>query len=371
MKNDLHGILYTLRAEPDLRDLVMHRNSASIPFGGRYRLIDFALSSMVNAGARDVGVIMERDYQSLLDHLSNGKDWGLSRRNGGLRLLPPFGLPEAHSGSFSGCMEALLSVNSYIETIPHENIILSTGDYVGNVDLAAAMEQHTRSGAEITAVCVDQWVDVPHHRYVPDADGFAEKLVFSDGRGKNGLGSTEIYILRKDLLMRLMAYCGDEGFTHFHRNAVSHYLEEGGRIGIYVHEGYFRRIRSVQDYYKASMEMLEKDVMAQFFPEDRPVRTKERAEVSTYYGDEAKVKNCLVADGCYIEGELKNCVVFRGVKVEKGAKLENCVILQDTVVKAGAQLKCIITDKDAVISEGCFLAGNDRLPILVPKGAEV
>ena len=326
---------------------------------------------MVNAGVRDVGVIMERDYQSLLDHLSNGKDWGLSRRNGGLRLLPPFGLPEAHSGSFSGCMEALLSVRSYIETIPHEDIILSTGDYVGNVDLAAAMEVHKRSGAEITAVCADSWVDAPHHRYLPGADGFSRKLLFSDGRGRDGLGSTEIYILKKDLLMSFMAYCGDGGFTHFHRNAVSHYLAEGGRIGVYVHGGYFKRIRSVNDYYAASMEMIEKDVMSQFFPEDRPVRTKDRAEVSTYYSDTAKVQNCLVADGCYIEGELKNCVIFRGVKIEKGARLENCVVLQDTVVRAGAQLKCVITDKDAVITEGCFLAGSGRLPILVPKGAIV
>lgn len=371
MKNDLHGILYTLRADPELRDLVTHRNSASIPFGGRYRLIDFALSSMVNAGARDVGVIMERDYQSLLDHLSNGKDWGLSRRQGGLRLLPPFGLREAHSGSFSGCMEALLSVRSYIETIPHEDIILSTGDYVGNVDLAAAAERHYASGAEITAVCVDQWVEAPHHRYIPGEDGFAGKLIFSDGRGRDGLGSAEIYIIKKDLLLSFLAYCGDGGYMHFHRDAIVHYLEEGGRIGIYVHDGYFRRIRTAHDYYEASMEMLEKDVMTQFFPEDRPVRTKDRAEVSTYYGDEASVKNCLVADGCYIEGELKNCVLFRGVKVEKGAKLENCVFLQDTVVKAGTELKCVITDKDTVISEGCFLAGNDRLPILVPKGVTV
>ena len=371
MKNDLHGILYTLRADPHLRDLVTHRNSASIPFGGRYRLIDFALSSMVNAGARDVGVIMERDYQSLLDHLSNGKDWGLSRRNGGLRLLPPFGLRESHSGSFSGCMEALLSVRSYINEIPHEDIILSTGDYVGNVDLSAAVEQHLNMGAEVTAVCVDDWAEVPHHRYIPDKDGFSRRLSFSDGNRREGYGSTEIYILKKDLLLSLMEYCADGGYMHFHRDAMAHYLSCGGRVGIYVHEGYFRRIRTARDYFEASMEMIQKDVMAQFFPADRPVRTKDRAEVSTYYGDSASVHNCLVADGCYIDGEVRNCVLFRGVQIEKGAKLENCVVLQDTIIKTGAELRCVITDKDVVISEGSFLAGSARLPILIPKGETV
>lgn len=371
MKNDLHGILYTLRAAPELRELVMHRNSASIPFGSRYRLIDFSLSSMVNAGARDVGVIMERDYQSLLDHLSSGKDWDLSRRSGGLRLLPPFGLPEAHSGSFSGCMEALLSVRSYIETIPHENIILAPGDYVGNLDLAAAAEQHERSGADITAVCVDAWVEAPHHRYIPDDDGFSGTLQFSDGKGSAGLGATEVYILKKDALLSLMSYCGDGGYSHFHRDALAHYLAEGGRIGIYVHNGYFHRIRSVQDYYDASMEMLEKDVMSQFFPEDRPIRTKDRTEVSTYYSDEASVQNCLVADGCYIEGTVKNSILFRGVRVEKGAVLEDCVILQDSVIRSGAQIKCVISDKNAVVNEGCYLVGNKKLPIIVPKGAVI
>lgn len=371
MKNDLHGILYTLRAAPELRELVMHRNSASIPFGGRYRLIDFSLSSMVNAGAHDVGVIMERDYQSLLDHLSSGKDWGLSRRSGGLRLLPPFGLPEAHAGSFNGCMEALLSVRSYIETIPHDDIILAPGDFVGNIDLSAAVEQHYQTGAGITAVCVDSWVEAPHHRYLPDDDGFTRKLLFSTGKSTAGLGATEVYILKKEVLLSLMNTCSDSGGAHFHRDAVAHYLAEGGRIGIYVHNGYFRRIRSVQDYYEASMEMLEKEVMKQFFPDDRPVRTKDRAEVSTYYSDAASVQNCLVADGCYIEGSVKNSILFRGVRVEKGASLENCVILQDSVIRADAQLRCVITDKNTVVNEGCYLVGNERLPILVPKGAVI
>lgn len=371
MKNEFQGIIYTLHSEPDLRDLVAHRNSASIPFGGRYRLIDFALSEMVNAGVRDVGVIMERDYQSLLDHLSSGKDWGLSRRNGGLRLLPPFGLREAHSGSFSGCMEALRSVRSYIEDISHDNIILAPGDTVGNIDLEAAMEQHERTGAQITAVCVRNVPQVSHHRFVPGSDGFSSEMVFSDGTKDAGLASTEVYLLKKELLLSFMDYCSDGSRLHFHRHALAHYLAEGGRVGIYVHEGYFRRIYSAKEYYDASMDMLEPEIMSGFFPEDRPIRTKERAEVSTYYSDLAQVRNCLVADGCYIEGELENCIIFRGVRVGKGAKLKNCVILQDTVIMLGAQLKCVIADKDAVIGGDCFLAGSDRLPIIVPKGASV
>ena len=371
MKNGFQGIIYTLNSGPRLKELVAPRSGASIPFGGRYRLIDFPLSSMVNAGVTDVGVIMERDYQSLLDHLSNGRDWGLSRRNGGLRLLPPFGLREAHSGSFSGCMEALRSVRSYIEDIPHENIILSSGDLVGNVDLEKAMEQHERLNSEITAVCADIRPEHDHHRFVPDGDGFSRELIFSpDSRGE-GLASAEIYLLKKDLLLSFMDYCSDGDRLHFHRHALAHYIATGGKVGIYVHEGYIRRICTAQEYFTASMDMLTPEVMTDFFPEDRPIRTKERAEVSTYYSDAANVRNCLVADGCYIEGELEDCILFRGVRVGKGARLKNCVILQDTVVEPGADLKCVIADKDAVITKNCFLAGNMRLPIIVPKRATV
>ena len=371
MNHDFHGIIYTLNSESALRDLVATRNAASIPFGGRYRLIDFALSAMVNAGVRDVGVIMERDYQSLLDHLSSGKDWGLSRRSGGLRLLPPFGLRESHSGRYSGCLEALQSVRSYIENIPQENIVLSSGDLVANMDLGAAMERHEETGAEITAVCADRVPYFPHHRFIPDGEGFSSELVFSPGGRGEGLASTELYLIRKELLLNLMDYCADGGLIHFHRDGLAHYLAGGGRVCLYVHEGYLRRIASARDYYQSSMDMLEPEIMTQFFPEDRPIRTKERAEVSTYYGEQAHVRNCLVADGCFIEGDLENCVLFRGVRVGKGAKLKNCIILQDARIESGADLKYVIADKNTRLSSSCYLVGSERLPIIIPKGDTV
>ncbi len=372
MRNDLHGIIYTLHSERALRELVEHRNSASIPFGGRYRLIDFALSMMVNAGIHDVGVIMERDYQSLLDHMSNGADWGLARRSGGLRLLPPFGLREAHSGNFNGCMEALRSVSSYIRDIPHENIVLCAADWVGNIDLSKAVEVHMQTGADITAVCSEGYGHFPHHRLVPDSDGFARTLLFSEGGPGPGLFSREIYILKRTFLLQLMDYCSDAVHNHFHRDALANYLANGGKIAIYAHNQYARRITSVRDYYDASMELFQPQMLAELFPADGlPIRTKERSEVSTYYSDTAKVHASLVADGCYVEGELDHCILFRGVQIAKGAKLKNCIIMQDTVIQEGAALSCVIADKDCVITENSLLAGTDRIPLVIPKGEKV
>lgn len=373
MANDYHGIIYAYESSPGLGALVSRRTSASMPFAGRYRLIDFALSSMVNAGVRDVGVIMQRDYQSLLDHLGSGKDWDLSRRSGGLKLLPPFGLPDSHFGEYRGGMEALSALRSYIDGLKRDTVILARGDLAANINLDKAMKDHERSGAMITALCSKTPPRERHHRFVPDDDTLTSRELLCSYMGVDGEGypSLEVYIIQRKLLLELISYCVTGARLHFHRDALTWFLQNHGEVNLYLHEGYVRQLTTVKDYYAASMDILNADVREGLFPPDRPIRTKERAEVSTYYGPEARAKNCLLADGCYIEGELENCVLFRGVRIEKGAKLKNCVILQDTVVKKDAELSYTVSDKNAVITPGRFMAGSPTLPLVVPKGSTV
>ena len=328
------------------------------------------LSSMVNAGIRDVGVIMQRDYQSLLDHLGSGKDWDLSRSGGGLRLLPPFGMPDSF-GVYNGSMEALTSVSSHIERIQQDTIVIAQGDIVANVNLSAAIERHEDSGAEITAVCSRFQPSGAHNRFVPGADGFAGTLLARQRGDGPGIATMEIYIINKATLQDLMAYCAAGNRLHFHRDALMYYLAKGGRVNIYEHGGYAAQITSVSDYFKVSMDMFDPMVREQIFPEEFPIRTKERADVSTYYGESSRSVGSLIADGCFVEGDVENCILFRGVRIERGAKLKNCVIMQDTVVKENANLSYIICDKNVTVSAGAMLAGNERLQLTIPKGAAV
>jgi len=371
--NNYHGIIYAYESSPGLGALVSRRTSASMPFAGRYRLIDFTLSSMVNAGIRDVGVIMQRDYQSLLDHLGSGKDWDLSRRSGGLKLLPPFGLPDSHFGEYKGNMEALSAMRSYINGIKDNTIVLSRGDLTANVNLDRALSAHERSGARVTAICSKTPPRERHHRFVPDGDSLTSRELLCSHTGADGPGyaSLEVYIIQRKLLLELISHCITGAHLHFHRDALTWYLQSSGHIGIYLHEGYARQIATVRDYYSASMEILSDKVRAQLFPASHPIRTKERADVSTYYGQGARAKNSLLADGCFIEGELENCVVFRGVRVERGAVLKNCIIMQDTVIEAGANLNYVISDKDTVVTKDRSLAGSPTLQLVVPKGSVV
>lgn len=197
--SEVHGIVYAYRSSARLGDLTRWRTNASLPFCGRYRLIDFALSSLSNAGVHSVGVIMQRDYQSLLDHLGSGKAWDLSRRSGGLHLLPPFGANTR--GDYAGTAEALNAVISYVRAIPEPEIVLMPADVVCNLDLAAAIAQHEAGGCGITAICRDGDVTGEHHRFLTDAHGRVTKLITSAAPDA-GLTSMEAYIVNKDVLAR-------------------------------------------------------------------------------------------------------------------------------------------------------------------------
>lgn len=368
---DFHGLIFAYNANPELRELVSVRTAASLPFCGRYRLIDLALSSMRNAGILDVGVVMQRDYQSLLDHIGSGKAWDMSRRSGGLRMLPPFGLPQYHTGNYNGTIEALNSVAAYVKDIPENHIVLLLGNMCANVDLAAAIRQHVRSGADATAICADHTPAGENNRFVLGPDGFVEQMLLDRVGECEGLPSLEGYIIHKDILLSLMDRCKAQRLSNFHKHALPMFFADGGKMDVFVNKGYGQIIRTVDDYYRANMDMLCSEKRRQIFPADRPVRTKVHEEVSSYYGENAVSHRSLVADDCIIRGELENCIVFPGARVEAGAKLKNCILMRGCQVGEGAQLENIIVDKHCSFSAGVKLTGSEKLPMVVPKNSHI
>ncbi len=368
---DFHGLIFAYNANPELRELVSVRTAASLPFCGRYRLIDLALSSMRNAGILDVGVIMQRDYQSLLDHIGSGKAWDMSRRVGGLRMLPPFGLPEYHTGNYFGTIEALNSVAAYVRDIPENHIVLMLGNMCANIDLMDVIRQHLRSGADITAVCADHTPSGEHHSFVLGEDGFVKNMLLYRTGESGGLPTLEAYIVHKDTLLDLMDRCKAQRLNNFHRDALPMFFADGGKMDVYVHHGYAQIITSVSDYYNTSMDMLDTEKRRQIFPADRPVRTKAHEEVSSYYGDSSVSRCSLVADNCIIEGEIDHCIVFSGARVEAGAKLKGCILMRGCHVGEGAELENVIIDKQCGFSKGVKLVGSPKLPMVIPKGSQI
>lgn len=368
---NLHGIVYAFHSFPELGPLQLPRTAASLPFCGRYRLIDFSLSAMMNCGISDVGVIMQRDYQSLLDHLGGGKEWNLSRRDGGMRMLPPFGMPSSHLGEYKGCMEALAAVRAYINDIRQDDVLLTRGDLVANLDLAAVYQNHISSGADITAICSSNTPNGQHYRYIVDSNSRVEEMLSVHGQNTEGVASMEVYIVSKAMLLKMIDYCSAHRLMHFHRDAIKHFLTNGGEMNVYMHPGYCRHVSTVKEYFCGNMDMLDRDNLEHVFNARRSVYTKEHADVSTYYGESAVTKNCLIADGCRIDGQLENCIIFRGSVIEEGANLKNCIIMQNTIVHKDAKLTNLISDKNVIITEDITLSGSLELPLIVPKGTKL
>ena len=368
--NGLHGIIFSYEKRNNLRELGEIRSAASIPFGGRYRVVDFALSNLVNAGVTDVGVVLNGRYQSMLDHLGTGKVWDLSRKRGGLRVLPPFNYQKDWGVMpFRGKIEALAGVRTYLEEIRQDYVALMDGDLVVNLPLADIFEEHVKSGADVTVVCGnDSFATEDGTYFEKNSEGRITEVLYNlhTPRGYRGL---EVYILSTQLLKDLVDECAAKDQFSWRKELQTR--KDSLYLRSYIWSGFAAQIRSVQEYYDRSMQLLNPAIRAELFCPERPIRAKGADKSSTYLGPEGKCVNSLVAEGCRIEGTVENSILFPGVVVEAGAVVRNCVLFKETVVRRDAQLSYIIADKDVEVLSNRTLMGHATYPIVLAKGSKV
>ena len=368
--NGLHGIIFSYEKRNNLRELGEIRSAASIPFGGRYRVVDFALSNLVNAGVTDVGVVLNGRYQSMLDHLGTGKVWDLSRKRGGLRVLPPFNYQKDWGVMpFRGKIEALAGVRTYLDTIRQDYVALMDGDLVVNLPLADIFEEHVKSGADVTVVCGnDSFATEDGTYFEKNSEGRITEVLYNlhTPRGYRGL---EVYILSTQLLKDLVDECAAKDQFSWRKELQTR--KDSLYLRSYIWSGFAAQIRSVQEYYDRSMQLLNPAIRAELFCPERPIRAKGADKSSTYLGPEGKCVNSLVAEGCRIEGTVENSILFPGVVVEAGAVVRNCVLFKETAVRRDAQLSYIIADKDVEVLSNRTLMGHATYPIVLAKGSKV
>ena len=373
------GLIFSNIHDAAIPELTSRRTMASIPFGGRYRLIDFALSNMVNSGITKVGVITHDNYQSLLDHIGNGKDWDLARRNGGIKILPPFITAYDNAVAnrvYTTRLEALMGVMSFITRCTEEVLVLSDCDVICNVDLGYALEQHAANNADITLITAtvdtaEQDLDAKAQVPVFDVDGRLTDIGVYDGRKGKVEICADIMIVRRTYLERVVTEAISRGQTSFYRDIVYRNLPRD-RFFVVRYDGFFARVNSIESYFRCSMKLLDrKSRVNLFYRRNQPIFTKVRNSAPTRYLPGAQVKNSLIADGCVIEGTVENSVLFRGVHVGKGTVIKNSILMQDTFTGENVRLGCVITDKDVVIKNDRELCGHETLPFYIGKGMKV
>ncbi len=364
------GLIFSGMYNDGLDYLTRNRTVASLPFGGRYRQIDFVLSNMVNSGIQNIGVITKYNYQSLMTHLGSCQDWDLNRKRGGLTILPPFGT--GSSGGYRGKIEELRAALPYLSQQDTEFVVLTDTDTICSIDFRDVVEAHAESEADVTVVAA--------RAYEPDAS--TSELVFDSFDGKTAESiylnyaarggqytSLGMYVIRRELLIEKVTALAARGFYHLERDFIQQgFNRDGLRLGLYRFDRLAMKNRNILEYYHNSLKMKDEAVRNEIFRPAAPIYTTVRDEVPTYYGSDSEVTDCLIADGCRIYGKADNSVLFRGVIIEKNAVVRNSVIMAGCVIREGAMVENAIIDKEATVSSLRKIVGAPLSPMIVQKG---
>ncbi len=372
INTDALGIIFPNMHDANLPELVKVRTMGSLPFAGRYRMIDFCLSGMAAAGMKSIGVITHKNYQSLMDHLGNGREWDLSSKRGGLVLFPPNSRQD--SELYSSRIEALLSVLEYLQARREELVVMSDCDVALNIDYRDLLAKHRAAKAEVTVVYCNRQAGKGVR-----ADNFALQL---DERGrvcdirvgeyKKGAHNyaVNVFVMARERLVNMLREAAVQGAGDFVRDFLAKNLEKR-RVYGYEFTGYSAHICDMQSYFEENLRLCNNENLKALFVPQRPIYTKVRDEAPVRYAIGAKVGGSLIADGCIIEGEVVNSVLFRGVRVGKGSSVKNCVLMQGTEIGPQATMENVITDKNVQIGAGQFLHGAASFPVFIGKGVSV
>lgn len=316
-------------------------NMGALPFGAKYDVIDFPLSNMVNSGIKKVGVITDDNYGPLIEHIGSGEEWNLSHKRQGLFILPPYGL---ESNCDSGRIKSLDLAKGFIEKSHEEYVLLADSETVCNIDYKNLFAQHERTGADITLVC--RFGKLPDDMHDPliiavDSSMRVRDMGFSTSQGSKTCYSIGMMLIRRKLLLELVADCISRNLCNFKSGLLIRNFSLL-KTYAYVFCGFSKDICSEKAYFKANMSLLNTSSRMRLFGEGRPIYTRTCDYTPTRYSSGCKVANSLIGDGCLIEGEVENSLIFHGVHIDKGACVKNCIIMQDGRIKEGCSLNCAI-----------------------------
>lgn len=350
------------------------RANSALPIAGRYRIIDFVLSCMSNAGITNIGVATETNYSSLMDHIKSGKPWDLDRKNWGLNVLPP-NLERMTYGTIKGNIDMLAGISDFVQRSEQTYVILSLGNSIYNVDFTDVLEKHIESQADITILYKDM-------KGVEEKELSRFTMLELDGEKrvtdievqpyypKTSTASMDVYVMEKALLESIVDECSARGDRDFVKDALVKKMN-GLRIYGYEYTGYTDKIDSLKSYYANNMNFLDSDIRRELFNPKNPIYTKTKDQSPTKYGADAVVQNSFISDGCDIEGTVINCILSRGVKVAKGATIKNSIIMQDSIIEEGVDLSHVVFDKEVHITKGRKLIGQESYPLAIAKGTKI
>lgn len=375
MNKECMGIINLNKNGDNLRELSNSRIVASIPIGGRYRIIDFTLSNMVNAGMKNIGIFSDQKYRSLTDHLGNGSHWGLSSKNDGLFVFSPENTKEQiHHNLKKGDLQNIFSNIDYIEKSKQKYVLISPSYMVCNIDYKKAFNYHKSSSKDITIIYKDE-TDIDKNFLGTTILNISRNnkilsMGSNIGRKSKGNISMEMYIMKKELFINMIYMAVSNGGYSYIENYINENLDILN-VGGYEHKGYLKCINSTNNYFQVNKDFLNIDIANELFYSDRKIYTKEKNNQPTLYTETSNVKNSFIATGCVIEGDVKDSIIFRKVHIKKGTVIRNSIIMQNSIIEEDVKLDNVILDKNVYISNKKELKGDIKLPIVVEKNIRI
>lgn len=367
------GIIFSNIYDSSLGQLTNKRTMGSLPFGGRYRQIDFCLSNLANSGIDHIGIVTRYNYQSLMNHIGSAQEWDLEIGEGQLEFLTPYSL--GHNGAARGKLDALNEAIIFLKLATEEYVVMTGSDVLCSIDYSKVLDEHIASGRDVTVVTKagicngEKMVDLA---VLLDEDGNVKDMAVDYAADERYLASMGSFVMKRERLIQAIEEAVARSMYHLERDFILRSFYKGElNVGVYQFQNVALYSESPEEYYESNLALLDRDVRNSLFRPAKPIYTRVRNEVPAYIGDEARVDNCIVGDGCWIAGNAEHSVLFRGVKLEKGATVKNCVVMQDCVIEEGAVVENCVLDKMVRVTKNARLIGTKQHPVIVGRGETV
>jgi len=359
------GLLMLNEQEDNIKSITKTRPIAAIPIGGRYRVIDFVLSNMVNSGIHNIGVFTNAKSRSLVGHLGSGQSWDLDRKINGLFLF-----------NFTADRSQLRDIDvlndnmEYIYRSKQDYVILSSSYMVCNMDYNEAAKYHEESGSDVTVIYKKTNNDHEHYVNCNTLYINGENKVLSVGKNigaqeKQNI-SMEMFIMKKDTLTTILKECAQEDYHNSIKSAIYDRVTSLN-VNAFEFKGYTKCINSLKNYYETSMDMLNTKVTKELFFSNGLIYTKNKDEAPTKYFNGSKVNNALISNGCILKGKIEGSIISRRVIIHEGVEIKNCIIFENCIIKKGCKLINVIIDKNTIIPENTILKGDAEFPVVIEK----
>ncbi len=349
--------------------LSQKRAKPAVPFAGKYRIIDFALSNCANSGITDIAVLTQYRPHSLHDHIGIGRPWDLDRQQGGIRLLQPY-IGRQDSDWYQGTADAVFQNLDFIMEGRYDHILILAGDHIYRMDYSSMLAFHQQHSADVTLGAVIVPLEEGHRFGILEADAEGRVISFEEKppKPRGTLGSMGIYIFNREVLTRVLTEdarpSGAGGYVTQHdfgRNIIPTMLERGERVCAYPFTGYWQDVGTIQSYWEAHMDLLGDRPAFDLYDPSWVIHTRSEERPPAHIQSGGQVISSLISHGCIIKGRVEHSVLSPGVIVEEGAVVRDSIVLFDAVIGAGSVIDRAIVDKEVVIGKNCQIGVGDDL----------